>query len=330
MKKTLILIAIIIMAYKISLMCQPAFEPSLVSETKFSKEPNRFFSENGEFCGLVEYGTGNTEFIPITRLILQNKNGEIIYEKNNFSHTLVDIANNGAIVGIDFDGPISGRAILNFYDTKGVKLATTPVGFLLERCFSAESNIYCVNDGVNGLRVFRLNGQELYNLGKCNWFAVSRDGKMIALAQDTEIILFEHGNKVGKIPVSSPFIRQIKFSADGSLLSYIDRKNIYLNSVQESKMIFHYQEQNPKFNLISFDIAPDNSAIILGLAEDKGRGVPNRHTRGFVYLFDTNGKLQWKEEIKYSKWNVFVPEVSFTSNCSFKVITIYDIYEYQY
>ena len=329
MRKFSILIPIL-MIFTSMLMSQIKFEPSMVKQLKVSKETNKIFSRNRRFSCLIEYSLGNSEYIPINRFILKNKSGETIYEKTQLKHTLIDISNNGEIVGIDYDGPISGKAGLHFYNTEGVEIGTNSVGFLLERCFSTKSNVYCINDGNSGLRVFKLNGEELYNLGKCNWFSVSFDGNYIAVTQDTVIILFEQDNQISRIPLSSPFIRQIKFSEDGSLLGYIDRKSIYLYSILEQKIIFQYNEKNNKLKFTSFDITSDNSAIILGLAEDKGRGMPDRHTRGYVYFFDMSGELHWKGEIRFNKWNAYIPRVSFTGSCTFKVITVNDIYEYQF
>jgi hypothetical protein len=187
-----------------------------------------------------------------------------------------------------------------------------------------------VNDGKRGLQVFRLNGEILHQPGPCNWFAVSSDGQYIAMTTDSEMILLKAGLEKERIPLHSPFIRQVQFSLDGTLLGYIDNKGLYLYNTMNAKNVFEYHETENGLELVSFDIAADNSACIIGLSEDKGRGAPDRHERGFIYLFDMNGDLRWKEEVRFTKWNAHVPKVVFTASDIFKVTTVDDIYEYQF
>jgi hypothetical protein len=307
-----------------------ASEPVLVSETKLADTPNRFVSPNREFAAEFEYAQGNSEFVPITRFSLQDKTGRTLYTKADFKHTLADIADNGVVVGIDFDGPISGRAKLHFYNRSGAELGSADVGFLGARAFSANSAVYCVNDGLRGVRVFDLSGRELFSLGKANWFAVSADGRTIALAQDDGIALFAEGKPAGRIAVSSPFIRQMKFSPDGSLLGYVDRKILKLYRTSDRNLVFEYRVNQPELNVVSLDIAADNSQVLAGLDEDKGRGAIERHVRGYVYLFDRTGKRSWQHELSYSKWNAFVPDVSFGPDQRFRVNTAEQVYEFRY
>ncbi len=263
MKKIVMLVPILTMA----------FEPVLVSKKAYQNEPLIIYSANKNFYALVTYGIGNSEFVPFDQFILRNKNGKTIYTKSGFNHTVVDIGDNGYVVGADFDGPISGYATLHFYNPIGVKTNTAFVGFLGPRAFSDDGSIYCVMDGINGLRVFSASGQPLYNLGLGNSFAISSNGLYIALAKDEEIILFQKDRIIGTIPIFSPFIRQMKFSKDASLLCYIDRKNVYVYRISDQQLIFNYKENRPERNLISFDINPDNTTIIAGLDEDYGRNT---------------------------------------------------------
>ncbi len=314
----------------VPLMSQQVFAPQMVKQSGISREDNKVFSNNREFCGLIEYSTGNPEFIPIDRFILKDNGDMTIYEKTNFGHTLIDISNNGDVVGIDFDGPISGSAELHFYNSEGIEIGRSSVGFLRDRCFSTDGSLYCVNDGKHGLKVLKLDGKESFNLGTCNWFSISFDGKYIAITKDTEIVIFERGTELVRIPLQSPFVRQIEFSDNGSLLGYIDNKNLYLYRIQEQKPVFEYNEKEKQLKLVSFDITSENSAVLIGFTEDKGKGAANRHSRGFISLFGMNGESQWKGKIEFTKWNAYIPKVSFTGNRTFMVTTVDNIYEYQF
>ncbi|MGB9719936.1 MAG: hypothetical protein ACPL28_00440 [bacterium] len=127
------------------------------------------------------------------------------------------------------------------------------------------------------MRIFNKDGTPLYNLGKGNTLAVSDDGSYIALAKEEEIVLFFNGAQCGTISISSPFIRQIKFSPDNNLLCFIDRKNFFVYRVSNQRLILRYEEKRPERNFISFDIAKDNITFITGLDEDFGRNSNARH-----------------------------------------------------
>jgi hypothetical protein len=243
---------------------------------------------------------------------------------------LIDIANNGTVVGIDFDGPGSGRAVLHFYAPGGAELGTASIGFLRATAFASNGSVYCVNDGINGLRVFTPDGTELYDLGTGNWFAVSADGARIALARDDGIEVFVRGASTGRIPIASPFIRQMTFSPDGWELAFIDRGSLSLYRVASLTGQFRYLELNPRLSFTSVDISSENPVVLAGLDEDLGEGMPARHTRGFVYLFDTSGHRLWSDEVDYKDWNAHMPEVLFTGSRAFRVRTLDNVSEYRY
>jgi hypothetical protein len=307
-----------------------AFQPTLIGRTKVTTGSDYQSSPNGKYRAEVEYSAGNSEYVPISRFVLRAEDGSIVYEKNDYRHTTFDIANTGAAVGIDFDGPVSGRALLNFYDPKGVRLGTASISFLNGTAFSRTGNLYCVQDGVNGLRVFSPDGTELYNLGTGNSFAVAPDGRRVALARDKDIALFQDGAEIGRIPLTSPFIRQMKFSLDGNQLGFIDRKNLYLYRVARTRQVFRYTEHNPDLNFISVDLAPDHPLIAAALDEDMGRGSPSRHSRGIVFLFDSSGRLFWQNEIRYSRWNTRTPDVFFSGDRVLSVRTLDERYDFSY
>ncbi len=174
-------------------------EPDLVRREKIEIPANTFPSPSGEYLLFFEYGEGNSEYIPFRLAVLKNKGGKEIWRKADFNHTLADIADNVIVIGIDFDGPLSGKAKLHFYDKEGRKKNTAEVGFLGERAISSNNERYAILDGRNGLRVFNLKGEELFNLGKGNRFTISSDGKFVALADDEKITIFGEGKRLNTI-----------------------------------------------------------------------------------------------------------------------------------
>lgn len=307
-----------------------ALGPTLVETSAVVNDPLVISSSHGNYRGHITYDIGNSEFVPIEQFILEDNQGNLLYEKHSFGHTLVDIANTGIVVGIDFDGPVSGKGILHFYDQRGSEVNSYTIDFLLERSFSDNGNVFCVNDGSKGLIVLGINGEELYTLPKTNFYAISGDGRIIAAARDAGIDIYEEGEFVVHIPLTSPFIRQMVLSDDGSQLLFIDKRNIQLHTTRTGEMVFHYHESNKYLSFISCDISPDQSLIIAGLDEDLGRNTPNRHSRGVVYLFNSEGTITWSGGVQYDRWNSSIPRAFFKNAMSFTIETMDNVLEYTY
>ncbi|MEO0102936.1 MAG: hypothetical protein ABIK81_04465, partial [candidate division WOR-3 bacterium] len=300
----------------ISLFFLSTISPTRFQIIKQEETRDRFFSENKEYFAQVTHDEGNSEFVPFRSFTLRDEKGNILWHSDNFPYTLVDISNDGWTVGIFFDGPISGKAILNFYDRTGKKRGEGEVDFLNSRAFSENGKIYAVLDGKRGLRIFTREGKELYNLGKGNYFTLSPDGKICALADDQKITFYQDGKKIKSIPIPSPFLRQMKFSSSGRQFGYITKKELFLYRTADWDLVFHYLESEPKWRLISFDLSPENNLVIMGKAEYKEK------RKGEVLLFNLNGEMLWREELRYDKWNIFVPEVRFLPGKSFLVKTV--------
>lgn len=299
--------------------------PRLVGQKALTHDAYHFTSPGRLFQAVVEFETGNSEFVPFSRFELRDAAGGLVYAKDQPGHTVLDVADNGIVVGIDFDGPISGRARLHFYDATGVEQGTADIGFLNRRAFSADGGTYCVNDGVNGLRVFSVRGSELHNLGPCNTFAVSPDGRRIALAQDDAIRLYTDGVETERIPLAAPLLRALSFSPTGDAFGYASRREL---RVRRDGSEFAFTPADPALNIISLDLGADR--ILLGTDRDAGRGSLDRHRRGMVYLLDYAGKVADEHEVRYPAWNIEVPGVRFQAGQSYRVRLVDEELEYRY
>jgi outer membrane protein assembly factor BamB len=126
--------------------------------------------------------------------------------------------------------------------------------------------------------------------------------------------------------------RGMAFSPDNEYVSLIDKKNLYLFDFETGEVLWQHSLDQPELSFISVDMTKNAEMIIAGADFDNGRNVPSqeRHTKGYVYLFDKNGKLTWEKELSYKLWNVFVPRVKFSLDGSiFSVKTREKIYLFE-
>lgn len=300
-----------------------AVGPAPVGSEVLESDAAVFWSSGRTFRATGEFGTGTMEFVPLRRFELRDAAGRVLYERAGTGQTVLDVADNGVVVGIDFDGPVSGRAKLHFYDRQGVEQGSAEVGFLNQRAFSEDGSTYWVLDGREGLRAFASAGKELYNLGPGNRFAVSADGRRCALAQDSAVVLFEAGQRVAVIAGTTPFTRQLSLSDDGALVGWVERNRLVVHRFGESSPRFESGPPEPGMQFISLDIGPAGE-VLAGL--DEGRP----HRRGLVYLFDEGGVVAWRQELEYERWNITVPAVRFGAGRSFEVRTAARLDRYEY
>jgi len=305
-----------------------ALAPTLVGERPISADVWQFRSPSGNYSAKVEYAPGNTELVPFARFELLDAAGKTVYVRSAGGHTVLDISDNGLVVGVDFDGPVSGRAKLHFYDAQGRERGTAEVGFWDRHGFSARGDVYCVLDGKRGLRVFTSDGKELYNAGRGSRFAVSADGRRVALATDEAILLLEAGVRTASIPTASPFIRAMAFSPDGERFGYCERRALYVHRVRDAVLESQYQPEDAKLQFISLDVG--NRLALAGMDRNGGRGAADRHRRGFVVLLDSAGAPVWQQELTYKRWNIAVPDVRFGSDRTLTVKTADAVREYRY
>ena len=319
---------------KILLMILPllsmAVEPSLTGQAAMVRDPETVVSPGGTYCLSFQYGSGNTEYVPIDRFTVLTREGEFVYEKTGIQHTVLDISDHGIVVGIDFDGPVSGRGRLVFYDAAGQETGTATIGFMLGRTFSRDGSAYCVQDGEAGLRVFDTDGTQRYCLDRGNTFAVSYDGSRVAVTRDGSIAVYHNGVHTSTIPTTSPFVRQMGFSRDNTRFGFITAKTFTVYDLTTDARVFQYEETAIDRHFISCDVLVDDAGYICGLDEDGGRGAQNRHTTGYVYHFDEHGAVLWQDTLHYDTWYIHVPRVQTENEHSFSVSTADQVYHYEY
>jgi WD40 repeat protein len=312
---------------------------------KLKESQDVITSENGEYFGIATYSTkGAPGILKAEKFVLHSAFGKILWQIENPKSSAFFIANNGKLVGgvSSFEGKKESE--LAFYDENGDSVFSTKINFFQGLLFSPNGGYVFVRSGTDGLLAFDQKGELKGDYKTCQEFTTSFDGERIACVSDDKLNFYHQKNLVSETRLGSAgksagpvggeniLARGMAFSPDNRYVSLIDKKNLYLLDFETGEVLWQYSLDQPELFFISVDLTRNAEMIIAGVDLDKGRNVPSqeRHTKGYVYLFDKKGDLTWEKELSYKLWNVFVPRVKFSLDGSiFSVKTREKIYLFE-
>jgi hypothetical protein len=294
---------------------------------KLKENQDVITSENGEYFGITTYSTkGAPGFLKAEKFVLHSAFGKTLWQIENPKGSAFFIANNGKlVVGVSgFEGKKESELI--FYNENGDSVFSTKINFFQSLSFSPNGGSVFVRSGTDGLLVFDQKGDLKGKYETCQEFTTSFDGERVACVSDDKLNFYHQGKlvtqtRVGSVGKSAGSVggenilaRGMALSPDNRYVSLIDKKNLYLLDFETGEVLWQYSLDQPELSFISVDITRNAERIIAGVDFDKGRNVPvqERHTKGYVYLFDKKGDLTWEKELSYKLWNVFVPKVKFS------------------
>jgi len=299
-------------------------------------------SEKGEYFGITTYSTKVASgILKAEKFVLHSAFGKTLWQIENPKGSAFFIANNGKLVGgvSSFEG--KKEAELVFYNGNGDSIFSTKINFFQGLSFSPNGRSVFVRSGTDGLLVLDQKGNLKGDYKTCQEFTTSFDGERIACVSDDKLNFYHQGKLVTQTRVGSAgksagsvggeniLARGMAFSPDNRYVSLIDKKNLYLLDFETGEVLWQYSLDQPELSFISVDMTENAEMIIVGVDFDKGRNVPSqeRHTKGYIYLFDKKGDLTWEKELSYKLWNIFAPKVKFSLEGSiFSVKTREKIY----
>ena len=295
--------------------------PVPADRTEFEPHAPGFQSPARTYRAEVEYEMRLTDFVPFSRFALYDAAGRMLYSRPGEGITMLDIADNGIVVGAEFDGPVSGRTRLRFFATTGTEIGTAEIGFYGPREFSRDGSVFCVLDGREGVRVFTAAGQELYNLGPANRFAVSADVHRVELARDDALVLFRDGDEQGRVALPTPFVRELRFSADGGRVGYVERHGLRVYRTDDLAELMTWRPAAVEPEPVTLDISDDGLALV---------GLGKAHGRHVAVLLDAAGTELWRNEAVSEHWNASTPKVRFGADRTLRIETVEDIAVFRY
>ena len=279
------------------------------------------FSPLGKFSALITYqGQGDYFDIPEFQVV-EVASGNSITIQGAPGLSDVFLSDQGNIIGVKRNINIAEKSEIFFYSPQGELMISLPFPAVTQVHFQENTNILGAISGIRGLVLFTAEGEEIAELGPCNWFDLAGDDGKIFCA-------FTHGREIGFFDADKPeqvwskemglpAFRDVAVSNAGHVLAVTKYEVYYLNG-ETGEMIYRRKIDSSKF-LTSCDLMqkPDGESFLaLGWEIDNGREVhySQRHTNGGITLLknpNTAGFSEYTEELDYSNWNVFTPNVKF-------------------
>ena len=288
-------------------------------------------SADGRFFGITTYSKStSTDFLSAESFALYSADGSKLWEIKKTVASDFHISNQANLVVGVSSGEGSQKSRLIFYNHTGDSIRSNEVGLFQGISFSSDGKYVFINSGKDGLLAYDDSGNLKGSLGLSEKFATSGDGEYVAAISNGALEFFYQTKTMGISPKTDLLsAREMSFSPDNRYLSVVDKKSLYLFEVKTGKLLWQFTLEKPELSFISVDVTSNAEKIIAGIDFDKGRGVApeERHTNGFVYLFDKEGRITWQKELSYKLWGASFPQVQFSSDeTRFSVITREKIY----
>jgi outer membrane protein assembly factor BamB len=274
-------------------------------------------SDDGLFFGITTYSTkASPGFLAAEKFELFTIDGKELWEIEDPKVASFHISNRAKLVVGLSGGEGASNSWMVFYNGNGEEINRTEVSFPQGISFPSNGRYVFANSATDGLLVFDDTGSLKANLGRCGQFSFSSDGEYVATVSEEGLKLFHQGKPKGSPLKIDPLVRDMRFSPEDDYLAIIDRESLSLFETDTGKLLWQHTLNQPGHSFISVDVSADAEMIIAGIDVDKGRDVPQseRHTKGWVYIFDKNGKIIWGKQLSYQLWSIFFPKVGFSSD----------------
>ena len=297
---------------------------------KLKENQDVITSENGEYFGITTYSPkGSPGSLKAGKFVLHSADGKVLWQIENSRSSAFFIANNGKLVGgiLSLEGKRESELI--FYNENGDSVFSTRINFFQGLSFSPNGGFVFIRSGTDGLLVFDQKGELKGNYKTCEEFAASPDGDRVACVSNGKLNFYRQGKLISVGKRENILARGMALSPDNRYVSLIDKKTLCLFDFETGEVLWQYNLDQPELSFISIDMSRNADMIIAGVDFDKGRNVTpeERHTKGYVYLFDKEGNLNWEKDLSYKLWNAFIPGVKFSLDGSiFSVTTRESIY----
>ena len=262
--------------------------------------------------GVATYADNAPSTLHIARFDMYDRNGTKLFSLNKPRASEFRIVGDGKwIVGIaGGDGML--EANVDLYDENGKAVATWSVPNLAGLTFpDSGSRFFAASRGE--LLSLSYDGGEARSLGRYETFGASADGRWVALSGGGSLFVFDGFSLVFSGRTAIENVRTVSVSPEGRFVALSGGDRLELFGLENKELLWTVTSGQPGLKFMSVALSSQPLRILCGLDEDPGADAPQeqRHVRGAVFLFNGQGELEWREDLRYSRWNFSLPAVSF-------------------
>lgn len=283
--------------------------------TELEENQRGIISQNGEYIGVLTYGSSVGDYTMISGFEMYNRYGKSLLTIEREYHTTYFISNSGRLISIlrDVESPEYGK--LFFYRDNGSRSNSVEIPNLRTFDFSPDGETLLANSSSQGLIAFSCpDGDEVWRISKgCQYFAVSEFAQYVATVSADTVSIYEGTELVGEQRMMYPFPRDVAISSNGRYVVTADRWNLYAYETSNAQELWRIGPNKQQATYVSVDINDDGTYILAGVDYDAGGKAPvwERHNLGYIWGFDRSGNQIYEEDVRYKTWHYRTPKVIF-------------------
>lgn len=200
---------------------------------------------------------------------------------------------------------------LHLFDAKGAPVTSWLVPYLSDLTMPAgATRFFAASKGV--LQAYSYAGGDPHAIGRFETFGTGGQGRYVVLCGAGSVAMYQDEKLVFTAPTELETPRVAAVSSDGFHVVVAGQDRLELFECSKGEKIWTVTSGRPELQFISVDLSGGPDAILAGLDFDPGAlSDALRHTSGAVFLLGQSGELRWRDDFKYSAWNVRVPAVRY-------------------
>lgn len=278
------------------------------------------FSDNGEFVLRLTF-SGRGDYVTAEKTeMFQVKDGRLVFTLDNPGFSEAVVSDKGGIIGIDRNINYAEKSSLAIFDAMGKLINRTACKAVTQIKFTNEGEYFGVISGADGLIIYTQKGEIAANLGHCQWFdIIQTDADVICaytIGNTIGYFSLNHAKNRWQREIGKEVFRDIAIDVNTGITAAVSKQNFYCLSAEKGEILWSNKANSPT----SFTTcAVGNNCLAFGWEIDSGRTADfqSRHVQGGYTLIkglkDKNF-IQFSEDLNYSSWNVFTPDVKFYQN----------------
>lgn len=163
-------------------------------------------SDNGMYTAVISFENGHN--LTDATFSLQDKEGIVLYTKDNLASQTFFVSNSGTVFSVDDN-------TLYHYNKEGDERILKTLEHANGFSFSPDNLLFFASDK-EGIFVYSATGSLIHTLDPGRLFDCAENGRQIAVVSNDTLSLYHDGILQQVILLPTPYIHALKFYDDGS------------------------------------------------------------------------------------------------------------------